>query len=88
MLASTLRNYTHKSTRMTAQDVKTFNAQYPFLEVKHTNSFHDRFLILDNKTAYHVGASLKDVGKKCFALTLLTDDELVKSLLDKINSEK
>ncbi len=77
--------YTHKSTRLTAQDVKTFNAQYPFLEVKHTNSFHDRFLILDNKTAYHVGASLKDAGKKCFALTLLTDEELVKSLLDKIN---
>ena len=78
--------YTHKSTKLTVQDLKTFNAQYPFLEVKHTNAFHDRFLILDNKTAYHIGASLKDAGKKCFALTLLTDEELVKSLLNKINS--
>ena len=66
--------------------MKNFNSQYPLLEIKHTNAFHDRFLIIDNKAAYHVGASLKDAGKKCFAITLLTDKTLVESLLKKINS--
>ena len=56
--------YTFKKTKLTAQDVAVFNAQYPQLNVKYTNVFHDRFLILDGKTVYHIGASLKDAGKK------------------------
>lgn len=54
--------YTQKRTKLTKADARNFNAQYPTLEVKHTKVFHDRFLILDRKTAYHVGASLKDAG--------------------------
>ena len=65
--------YTFTKTKLTAQDVATFNAQYPQLEVKHTNIFHDRFLILDGKTVYHIGASLKDAGKKCFAVSEMVD---------------
>ena len=65
--------YTFTKTKLTAQDVATFNAQYPQLEVKHTNIFHDRFLILDGKTMYHIGASLKDAGKKCFAVSEMKD---------------
>ena len=65
--------YTFTKTKLTAQDVATFNAQYPQLEVKHTNIFHDRFLILDGKTVYHIGASLKDAGKKCFAVSEMKD---------------
>ena len=74
--------YTFTKTKLTAQDVAVFNAQYPKLEVKHTNIFHDRFLILDGKTVYHIGASLKDAGKKCFAVSLLKDagPELMKKL--------
>ena len=74
--------YTFTKTKLTAQDVAAFNAQYPKLEVKHTNIFHDRFLILDGKTVYHIGASLKDAGKKCFAVSLLKDagPELMKKL--------
>ena len=60
--------YTFKKTKLTAQDVAAFNAQYPQLDVKYTNVFHDRFLILDGKIVYHIGASLKDAGKKCFAV--------------------
>ncbi len=41
-------------------DVKNFNAQYPILKIKYTRVFHDRFLILDQATAYHIGAPLKD----------------------------
>ena len=74
--------YTFTKTKLTAQDVAAFNAQYPMLEVKHTNIFHDRFLILDGKTVYHIGASLKDAGKKCFAISLMKDakEELMKKL--------
>ena len=74
--------YTFTKTKLTAQDVAKFNAQYPKLEVKYTNIFHDRFLILDGKTVYHIGASLKDAGKKCFGITLMKDmaGELLKKL--------
>ena len=59
--------YTNPQTTVTEQDVQRFNAQYPLLEVKHTTAMHDRFLIIDNQTLYHIGASLKDLGKRCFA---------------------
>ena len=74
--------YTFKKTKLTAQDVAVFNAQYPQLNVKYTNVFHDRFLILDGKTVYHIGASLKDAGKKCFGVTLMKDagPDLMKKL--------
>ena len=78
----TVTIYTCTKTKLTAQDVAAFNAQYQTLEVKHTNIFHDRFLILDGKTVYHIGASLKDAGKKCFGITLMKDagQELMKKL--------
>ena len=74
--------YTFTKTKLTAQDVATFNGQYPQLEVKHTNIFHDRFLILDGKTVYHIGASLKDAGKKCFAVSEMIDAG--RSLMNKL----
>ena len=52
-------------------DIKTFNAQYPKLAVRYNESFHDRFLIIDDKDLYLIGASLKDLGRKCFAFTKL-----------------
>ena len=58
--------YTQKRTKLTKADVENFNAQYPTLKIKYTKVFHDRFLILDRGVTYHVGASLKDAGKKVF----------------------
>ena len=78
--------FTFTKTKLTAQDVATFNAQYPQLEVKHTNIFHDRFLILDGKTVYHIGASLKDAGKKCFAVSEMKDAG--RSLMNKLAGVK
>ena len=52
-------------------DVATFNAQYPKLAVRYNETFHDRFLIVDDKELYLIGASLKDLGSKCFAFTKL-----------------
>ena len=73
--------YTHQRTRLSNIDVANFNAQYPALEVKYTSVFHDRFLILDGKTAYHIGASLKDAGKKTFGITLINDESITKDIL-------
>ena len=48
-------------------DIDKFNEQYPTLDVARTKKMHDRFMIIDNKELYHIGASLKDLGKACFA---------------------
>ena len=57
-------------------DIKTFNAQYPKLAVRYNESFHDRFIIIDDRELYLVGASLKDLGRKCFAFTKLDAGEI------------
>ncbi|MCR5126394.1 MAG: ORF6N domain-containing protein [Treponema sp.] len=75
--------YTDPKTKLTAQDVQKFNAQYPTLTVKHTTKMHDRFLIIDNSILYHVGASLKDLGKKCFAFEIL-DSSLIPVILQNV----
>lgn len=71
-------------SRLTQDDVDVFNAQYPKLTVCRTGSFHDRFLILDGATAYHIGASLKDAGRKCFGIDLIQDEGLTKLLVEKL----
>ena len=57
-------------------DVKTFNAQYPKLTVRYNETFHDRFLIVDDKELYLIGASLKDLGAKCFGFTKMDSAEI------------
>lgn len=52
-----------------ALDVRKFNEQYPVITVREFKDSHDRFIIIDGKTVYHVGASLKDLGKKWFAFS-------------------
>jgi sugar-specific transcriptional regulator TrmB len=56
-------------SKQLALDLNKFNEQYPAIEIIEFNNSHDRFLIIDNKTAYHFGASLKDLGKKWFAFS-------------------
>ncbi|MGE4396899.1 MAG: ORF6N domain-containing protein [Sulfurimonas sp.] len=58
-------------TKQLKLDIEKYNAQYKNLEAKEFNSSHDRFLILDEKEIYHIGASLKDLGKKWFVFSLL-----------------
>ena len=59
-------------------DIATFNAQYSKLTVRYNETFHDRFLIVDDKVLYLIGASLKDLGKKCFAFTKLDAGEIAR----------
>ena len=79
--------YTQKRTKLSKTDVENFNAQYPTLEVKYTKVFHDRFLILDRETGYHVGASLKDAGKKCFGINLIQDAGIIRDILQRLELE-
>ena len=69
---------------LTDKDIAKFNSQYPKLTVKISKDFHDRFLIIDRRDVYHIGASIKDAGKKSFGITKLEVEELTKSLLDKV----
>lgn len=73
-----------KGDKLSDADVETFRAQYGPFEFKHTEAFHDRFLILDGKVGYHVGASLKDAGKKCFGISLMQDDAMVRAVLERL----
>jgi len=61
-----------------------YKKQYSNIEIINTNIFHDRFVIIDNKVLYHSGASFKDLGKKCFAITKIVEDSILEELLDKL----
>lgn len=63
-------------SKQLAQDVKKHNAQYPPITLQEFADSHDRFLILDGETVYHLGASLKDLGKKWFAFSRLDKSAL------------
>ncbi len=72
-------------SKLTKTDIDKFNSEYPLIKVKYTNCFHDRFIILDRKELYHLGASLKDLGKKVFEITKINEVVTLHSLLDKLN---
>jgi hypothetical protein len=66
--------YTATVTKQLKLDLKRFHAQYPKIEVKTFTKSHDRFLIIDKSMVYHIGASLKDLGKKWFAFSKIELD--------------
>lgn len=63
-------------------DIKKFNKEYPILKVAKTNKFHDRFIVIDNKEMYHLGAFIKDLGKKCFAINRIEDVEIMEKIIN------
>ena len=63
-------------------DIKKFNKEYPILKVAKTKKFHDRFIVIDNKEMYHLGASIKDLGKKCFAINRIEDIEIIEKIIN------
>jgi hypothetical protein len=74
--------YTKNISKQLALDVKKANEQYRDFDIRALTVSHDRFLIIDRKELYHIGASLKDLGKKWFAFSRM--DSLVKEVLNKI----
>lgn len=76
--------YTQRISSQFQLDVDRHNSQYPLIEIKRFNKTHDRFLLIDNEV-YHIGASIKDLGKKWFGFTLMRDitaTELIKKIKD------
>ena len=69
---------------LTKLDIIKFNQQYPNLKIKYSNIFHDRFIIIDD-TLYHIGASLKDLGKKCFAINKIENIDSLNKIMEVIN---
>jgi hypothetical protein len=74
--------YTASVSKQLKLDLKRFNSQYPPVDVVTFTKSHDRFLIIDEATVYHIGASLKDLGKKWFAFSKIELDakEMMKKL--------
>lgn len=72
---------TSEKSNISKLDIQKFNKEYPVLKVAKTKKFHDRFILIDNKILYHCGASIKDLGKKCFAINKIEDIEIIKKLI-------
>ena len=67
-----------RGNRLAASDIAKFNAQYPTLSIRESTAFHDRFLAIDDRELYLVGASLKDLGRKCFGFTKMDPAEIAR----------
>jgi hypothetical protein len=75
--------YTNRINEQTRLDLERHNSQYPTIGIKQFSKSHDRFLIIDNQTIFHIGASLKDLGKKWFAFSKINLD--ASELISKLN---
>jgi hypothetical protein len=63
----------------------SFTEQYGSLNIRFTDEFHDRFIILDKKEMYHIGASIKDAGKKAFEISINEDEKILNAVLERLN---
>ena len=75
--------YTSLNTRLLGRDINTFNSQYGGLDVRYTTNVHDRYIIIDQNKIYHLGHSIKDLGKKIFSISE-SDSNLISKLLSNI----
>jgi hypothetical protein len=75
--------YTKAVSKMQEQDIKKHNDQYEPIELKIFSKAHDRFLIIDENIIYHIGASLKDLGKKWFAFSMIEKDAV--AILERVS---
>ena len=78
--------YTKSVNEQLQLDIKRHNEQYAVIEVSQFNKAHDRFLLIDDEV-YHIGASIKDLGKKWFAFTLMNDIK-ASELIKKMNADQ
>jgi hypothetical protein len=78
--------YSHKINAQLQLDIAKYNEQYPSVDIKPLKLSHDRFLIIDHKELYHIGASIKDLGKKWFAFSKI--NEFLPELVSKLNNSQ
>ena len=84
ILSKTKKDVTLITNKYNNNDYEKYKSQYNNVTLVVNNSFHDRFIIIDKKILYHSGASFKDLGKKCFAITKIESKELLDSLLNNL----
>lgn len=84
VLCKTNKQITIYTKDTDANLVKKYQNQYKNLTIKITSSFHDRFIMIDNTSLYHCGASFKDLGKKCFAISKINDKEIIDELNNRL----
>ena len=77
---------TKKDNLLTKQDIEKYNKQYNNLKVIYNNTFHDRYFIIDDEIIYHCGASINKIGYKTFNINLISDEDIKKLLINKINN--
>ena len=77
---------TKSNNVLTKQDIEKYNKQYNNLKVIFNNTFHDRYFILDQTQVYHCGTSINRIGYKTFSITLLSDEEICKALIDRVTN--
>ena len=77
---------TKKNNLLTYQDIDKYNKQYHNLKVIFDDTFHDRYFIIDKKVIYHCGASINRIGYKTFSINLISDEDVRKLLICKINN--
>ena len=71
-----------KNVKISKLDIEKFNEEYPVLKLARTDKFHDRFIIVDSKELYHCGASIKDLGKSCFAINKIEDNIIIDKIIN------
>ncbi len=77
-----------KTNKYNNEDYLKYKKEYSNVELIINNNFHDRFIILDKSILYHSGASFKDLGSKCFAISKIDDKDMLNSLLKHIDGGK
>lgn len=73
---------TSEKSNIQKNDIQKFNREYPNLKISKTNKFHDRFIVIDNNEMYHLGASIKDLGKKCFGINKIEDIKIIDKIVN------
>lgn len=82
----TVTIYTKTISKQLKLDLERYNSQYPTIEIIEFKDAHDRFMLIDGNELYHIGASLKDLGKKWFAFSKMDKEAL--NIIDKLNNIK
>ena len=84
ILSKTNKRITLITNEYNNEDYNKYKEQYSNIDLVINNKIHDRFIIIDKKNLYHCGASFKDLGKKCFAITKIDDDYVLNNLLENL----
>ena len=85
ILSKTNKNITIITNKYNNQDYEKYKKQYKNINLIINNTFHDRFIIIDKKILFHSGASFKDLGKKCFEISRIEEEEIISKILKMIS---